>query len=141
MAALTYQGGAYEPQTVRPLYARRREFLRAWPWLQKAVEHAGSTCTKDGIWERIANGDCQLWLEPSAAVVTLIETYPDTGFCEVRCWLAGGKMTDARRIERRISEWAAGIGARRILIEGRRGWLRALRGYDEIATTMTKDLT
>lgn len=131
----------YGPQSVRLLYTTRREFHRVWPWLEKAVERGGPTHTKDGVWERIANGDCQLWTEPKAAVVTTVETYRDTGFREVQCWLAGGKMADARRIERRISEWAASIGVGRILIAGRRGWLRALRGYNEHLTTIAKDLT
>lgn len=100
----------------------------------------GPTNTKDGVWERIANGECQLWSEPKAAVVSMVEVYRDTGLKEVQCWLAGGEMNDARRIEARITEWAETIDARRILISGRRGWLRALRGYEETSVMMVKEL-
>lgn len=130
----------YGPQSFRTLEATRRDFVRVWPWLEAAADHYGRTNTMNGVWDRIANGECQLWTEPNAAVVTTIEVYRDTGLKEVQCWLAGGKMADARRIERRISQWAENIEADRILISGRRGWLKALRGYDEKLTTMVKEL-
>jgi len=130
----------YGPQVVRSLHSTRREFRRVWPWLQAAADRYGRTNTMDGVWARIADGECQLWVEPEAAVLTVIDVYRDTGLRDVRCWLAGGRIDDALKIEDRITVWAKTIGAERILITGRRGWLRALDGYEETMTTMVKDL-
>lgn len=130
----------YGPQVFRPLRTSRRAFLRVWPWLEKAANLNGPTNTRDGVWARIADGECQLWTAPEAAVVTTIQNYRDTGLREVRCWLAGGELDDARKLERDIAEWARECGCSRLLIAGRRGWLRGLEGYRELNTTIAKDL-
>jgi len=131
----------YGPQVVRSLHSTRRDFRRVWPWLAKAVEQYGPTHTMDGVWSRIANGDSQLWTNQHSAVVTSVERYPDTGLVEVHGWLAGGMLDGVRHLEGCVERWARSIGASRIMIVGRRGWLRGFDGYRELVTTMTKDLT
>jgi len=131
----------YGPQTFRSLAATRREFCRVWPWLKAAADHYGPTNTKDGVWDRIANGECQLWTEPKAAVVTTIKVYRDTALKEVHGWLARGDLDGILIIERSIEKWARDMGAARLMIAGRRGWLRGLDGYRELVTYMAKDLT
>ncbi len=127
--------------TFRTIAASRRDFLRVWHWLEQVVEHYGPTPTRAGAWNRIANGDCQRWTSGGAAVVTSIEKYPDTGLVEVHGWLAGGDLDSVRLLESDVAAWARSIGAARIMLVGRRGWLRGFDGYRELVTTMTKDLT
>ena len=119
------------------------EFERVWPWLEKAVRRYGDTHRKEHVLQRILDGRAQLWTERNAALITSIERY-DTGLVEVRGWLGGGRparsIGDLRRIEKRVEAWAKDIGAQRLTILGRRGWLRALTGWRELAVLIVKDI-
>ena len=63
------------------------------------------------------------------AIVGVIET--PKGLC---CWIYGAAGTESRKgqidaIIASIEAWATGIGCSRIMLQGRRGWLRRLNGY------------
>lgn len=117
----------------------RAEFERVWPWLEKAVSHSKEPFTADDVWQRIEDEMAQLWSAHDAAAVTTVEVYPN-GEKSVRIWLAGGSLDSLIRICSFIEEWAKLKGAKSVTILGRRGWLRALDGYDEVATCMKKEL-
>lgn len=118
------------------------EYERVWPWLEKAAGRYGNTHTKESVLARLLDGRAQLWTERNAALITSIERY-DTGMVEVRGWLGAGKpgrsLTDLRKIEKRVEAWAKSIGAQRLTILGRRGWLRALTGWRELAVLIVRD--
>jgi hypothetical protein len=115
------------------------ELDRVWPWLEKAVRRFGNTHTKEHIRQRLADGRAQLWTERDAALVTSIERY-DSGMVEVRGWLGGGSLDGLRRIEKRVEPWARSIGAKRLSILGRPGWIRALANWRLLATFIVKEL-
>lgn len=115
------------------------EFNRVWKWLEKAVKRGGNTHEKQHVLARILDGRAQLWTNREAAAVTSIEVY-DNGFKEVHIWLCGGKLDGAKELEERIAAWGKEMGAQRLLIVGRKGWLRALPDYRELLAIIVKDL-
>lgn len=58
----------------------------------------------------------------------------------MRGWLGGGSIGGLRKIEQQVEVWAKSMGAQRLTILGRRGWLRALTGWRELAALIAKDL-
>ena len=114
------------------------EFNDSWPHLKKALRLTGGTHTKRDIFDGIAVGDFQLWPGRRSAALTEVVKYPQIR--AVRVFLAGGQLDELKKVERSISKWAQDIGARRIEIAGRRGWVRALDDYNETCTWMHKEL-
>ena len=120
----------------------RREFERSWPWLQAAIETIGQqTHTKDHIWQRLETGRAQLWPLPNSAIVTEIVTY-DNDVRHLRGWLAGGDLDEIRSLMPSLEEFGRRNGCSKAIIEGRKGWTRALaaQGYDAKTVNLTKDL-
>ena len=117
----------------------RAEFERVWPWLSDAVQAYGPVETKDTVWQRITDGFAELWTTPNAAMVTTIEVSP-SGYKELKGWLAGGALPEIKEFEPLLAQWARERGCRRVVIQGRRGWLKAFDGYAERAVVMTKEL-
>lgn len=115
------------------------EFDRVWPWLAAAVIRYGSTHSKDDVWGSITRGAAQLHPLPNGAIVTSIECYP-SGRKELRCWLAGGDLTEIQAYEPTLCAWARETGCHVIGIVGRRGWVKSLEGYSETAVILTKEL-
>jgi hypothetical protein len=71
--------------------------------------------------------------------VSVIRDYP-TGLREGLGWLAGGDLEEIKEWMPMIERCARDLGCHRLTIAGRRGWLRALPGFREQATEITKDL-
>lgn len=118
----------------------QREFDRCWPFLEPALAYAGNTFGREHVWRRIfVEQRAQLWPGTTAAVVTTIETHPDASRSLIG-WLAGGELDEVQRLEAQIRPWAKKMGCVRIRIIGRRGWLRGLDAYREVATIMETDL-
>ena len=114
------------------------EWLRCRPWLLAALEHAVDRFNEDDIVRGLLNGEYQLWPGPDAAVVTQIAVYPQRKV--LLFFLAGGNLNTLTGMERDIAERAKAAGITQVEIVGRRGWLRALDGYEERFTMMTRDL-
>lgn len=117
----------------------RAEYERVWPWLAAAVQRYGDTHSKEDIWGAITRGTAQLHPLPNSAIVTSIESYP-TGRKEMRCWLAGGDLTEIKAYEPALCKWAREEGCHVMGIVGRRGWVKSLDGYRETAVILTKEL-
>jgi len=115
------------------------DFLRCWPWLAKALDLTGGTHTQRDILDGTLDGSFQLWPSENAAALTEIVSYPQMK--TVRIFLAGGDLNELKETHEKIERWALKtIGARRLEICGRDGWLRALDGYKKICTTVAKEL-
>jgi hypothetical protein len=114
------------------------EWVRCRAWLLAALEHTTDRFNEDDIVKGILVGEYQFWPGPDAAIVTQIAVYPrrrvSLGF------LAGGNLNTVRRMERDIAAKAKAAGIEQIEIVGRRGWLRALDGYEERFTMATRNL-
>lgn len=118
------------------------DVVGVWPdvreHLNSALEEAQGTHTEEDILRGVLSGSLQLWVGSKSAGVTEIVIYPR--FRAVRVFLAGGDMEELRYMETVIIREAKKAGLARIEIGGRRGFLRALPGYEELCTTIVKTL-
>jgi hypothetical protein len=114
------------------------DFNFAWPHLKKALRLTGGTHTKRDIFDGIMVGDFQLWRSRRSSALTEVVRYPQLR--SVRVFLAGGDLEELKTVEQKICAWAKEIGAKRVEIAGRRGWLKALDSYTETCTWMQKEI-
>jgi hypothetical protein len=117
----------------------RGQFDRCWPWLEAALKEHPDTYRREHVWADIEAEHAQLWPLPNGAVMTSIYTYP-TGKKELRGWLAGGDLDEIKKAEPVIGQWGKDAGCVTFLLTGRRGWKRALKGYQEVAAFLRRDL-
>ena len=115
----------------------RGQFERCTPWIQAALDRDIGAFNIDDVWEYIATGKAQLWALPESVVITALEHFPRKTV--LRYWLCGGDLEDCLKAEANIEAWAKRAGAVCAVIGGRRGWVRALKGYRETCVFMTKD--
>lgn len=99
----------------------------------------GQTHTKEQIADLIRDGRAQLWPTKNAAMLTSVEVYP-SGLKELRGWLAGGELSEIKEWTPIIEAWAKENECRRVLISGRRGWLKAFDGYYDAGAILAKDI-
>ena len=117
----------------------RLEFERCKPWIQDALDRSMGEYAIEHVWECLESEKAQIWPTPNSCMVTLVETYP-TGLCVLKGWLSGGDLNEIKMCEPAIRAWAEKAGCNKIIIGGRRGWLRAFDGYREQYTIIAKDL-
>ena len=117
----------------------REQFERCREWIQDALDRDMiGTHNIDDIFDGIVSGQAQLWPCANAALVTDIEEYPR---CKIlRGWLAGGKLEEIVATEPVIREWAKAQGCNRVIIAGRRGWVRVFDGYHETHTVVARSI-
>lgn len=132
----------FAPAVMGPLAGADAELEldRVWPMLKAAAALAGDTHRKRHVGDRLRNGLAQLWTLPNAACVTSIERH-DTGLRDLHGWLAAGDIDGLVTIEARLERFARAENCNRMVIAGRKGWLRIFNGYRERAVIIAKDLT
>lgn len=112
---------------------------RCRPWIEEALEYARGTHTMDDVRREILEGPATFWPGRNAAMVTEIYEYPQMKVLSF--WLAGGDLVELRDELLPMAEtWAKDRGITRAMISGRRGWVKALPGYQEVATVCAKEL-
>lgn len=119
-------------------FALSEEFERCRPYIEAALEREFGTHTIEDVRDMVLRGMAHLWVTPGSATVTRIVDAPRNRMLCI--WLAGGDLDELLRIEPQISAWAEGQCCDLVYISGRRGWLRALDGYEEGSTVMVKRL-
>lgn len=112
------------------------EFDRCSQWLQGALNHAGGTHTLADIEVGIREGRFQFWPADRSAAVTEVIQYPQRRVLHL--FLAGGDLNQLRDMEASATEFARHMGCEAMSIAGRRGWVKALEGYEEYLTTVIK---
>lgn len=117
------------------------EFMRCWPWLEKAVARNGPTHTMEDVLADVMSGKAQLWPGPDAAMVTTISDHP-TGFKEIVGWLAGGSMSGVLKLEEQAAIWASEIGCNRVVLICREGFRKTMAqaGYKQKQIVLVKEL-
>lgn len=114
------------------------ELARLRPQIEAALERAGGTHGFTDIVSNIYRGNLQLWPGKQSAVVTEVMDAPLMRY--VHIFLAGGDLDELTEMEKAICTWAREIGARRVTINGRTGWERALEGYQRAHVALAKEL-
>ena len=112
------------------------EWERCGGYIEDALEYAQFSHTLEDVLRVVLSGDAQFWPEAKAALVTEIIDYPQRR--TLRFWLAGGDLETLRDLEVTAIEWSKKWGCSASEIVGRRGWVRALNGYEEAATVGVK---
>lgn len=95
-------------------------------WIMAAAEQGHGDWGK--IVERLETGDYQLWITPSSALVTCLRIEGAQNVCVLLHM--GGSLEDARECLPGIMEWARANGCVELVIEGRKGWQRALADFN-----------
>ncbi len=107
------------------------------PLVVKALERADEYGVED-VLRYVAEGRWQLWHGEDCVAFTKIDRYAKHTACVVI--LCGGDLGEIREIEPDLAKWAKQQGCKYLVIHGRRGWGRALDGYNEKSTTFRKAL-
>lgn len=116
------------------------QFNRVWPFIKPAVDRTGGAYDKKSVWALIEQEKAQLWPGVKSGAITEISETP-TGRKSLTIWLAGGDLEELMNtIEPALCDWAKSMGCTHVEIIGRRGWVRSLKEYDEVATVVAKEL-
>lgn len=109
------------------------EYLRVRQWLLPAMVDT----TEAELLAELAANRATLWPAPNAAMVTQLIA-PD--FLHV--WIAGGDLSALLDMRGGIEAWGRAQGARKVSINGRRGWARVLaqHGYQPDGEELVKVL-
>lgn len=113
------------------------------PMIQKAID-VQDEWTLEGVKQSlmVANSNSQLWMVgKSGAIVTIINRY-QTGINKCLLFLGGGdNLENSLHTHAEIEAWAKKWhGCHKMIIHGRKGWLKVLTGYKEVTTCMEKTL-
>lgn len=108
--------------------------------LEKALLYAGGTHTIGDVADAIERGDCKLWVEEGAAIVTQLVDEPRKRV--VHFWLAAGELEPVVALSNKIIEWAKENGCVRATLAGRKGWVKALapEGWKEELVLMGREV-
>lgn len=124
-----------------------QEWPEAKPFIEKAVPYAHGEVTIAHLEEALMNGLTRLITIREdgvmiAAVILSIHHYPAKKVCQVS--YAGGDGMDkwAKQGFPVVIEVARAAGAKSILVQGRRGWLRELKqyGFEEYSTLIGMEI-
>jgi len=107
--------------------------------IQAAIDQSHEIFTLDEVADEIEAGRSTAFVGERSIMVCTLQKHHDeiTG----HAWLAGGDLDELRDVLRPQAEgWARANGASHTTIDGRRGWIRALKdnGYGEVAVTLRK---
>lgn len=112
---------------------------RAQEWIAQALEYGTGEYETDDILGFIRDGAMQLWMTDKSCAVTTLVCYPRRKVCLV---LAGaGDLEDMNAHLWMVEEWAHAMGCNSVVIDGRKGWARALSDYEQTSVTLTKELS
>ncbi len=118
------------------------EFWTVWrrvkPLLVKALERSNEYSVAD-VLHFAHTGDWQLWYGPNSVAFTRIANYPQHTVLIII--LAAGELEEIMDLEPQVAEWGRDMGCKYVEIYGRRGWARALPGYEEQSVILRKALT
>ncbi len=114
------------------------EFERLAHHIDAALGYTGGSHTSVDVLDAIKNGQAQFFPLANSVIVTEIIDYPQMSVC--RIWLAGGEMEELLEAEKKIAEWARGLGCSGMEIIGRKGWERQLADYKASSVVLTKEI-
>jgi hypothetical protein len=110
----------------------RADYARLRPQIQDGLGDEGFSI--DWLEDRLNSGRAQLWIGEKAALVT-----------EINAWVvvaAGDKREIIETLRPQAEAWCASRGASAAIVDGRKGWNRALspHGYYPFNAGARKDL-
>lgn len=109
--------------------------------IEAAVAQSHEPYAVDEVLREIDEGRSVPFIGERSILIANLQAHHDV--ITAHGWLGGGDMAElVTRIRPASERWAKAEGAAYATIDGRRGWVRALRdhGYDEVSVTMRKAL-
>ena len=109
--------------------------------IEAALKFADDSHTFDDIKKGVERGDLQFWPGFSSVIITEIIQVPR--YRALNLFLAGGNIPELQSMLPGVEEFAEQVGADRIILNGRKGWLRSFLvhdGYAEKTVVMEKKL-
>jgi hypothetical protein len=112
--------------------------------LEECVKLSKGETDMDTLWRRLNEGLLQLWLATDGETVdgvTITEIPPPPSpYCTIVFAYGINGMDWVKEMESEIAAWARSLGRSKVRIIGRKGWLRALKGYEQTHTVMERTL-
>ena len=111
------------------------------PQIEAALAFADDSHSFEDIKQSVVSGDLQFWPGLSSVVITEIVRYPR--YTALNLFLAGGNMDELEAMLPEIEKFAKHVGADRLVLAGRKGWVRSFlknEGYAEKLVVMEKKL-
>ena len=116
---------------------------RVEPFIARVSGNTVADYSPGDIQAGVSSGEMQLWAvvsgpEVLAAVVTRLNETSKRKVCEIIYAGSADKVGDWGFVIEGIEEWARDAGCSRVMLAGRKGWLRALQGYEQTAVVMER---
>lgn len=104
-----------------------------------ALDHSDHAFSESDILLSVVSGEMQVWSGDMSILVTQVREYPN--FKAVSMVVAGGDLEELRDMEKVVIGFAKEAGiTKACIIDGRKGWLRALDGYRLMSVNLSKDI-
>lgn len=115
------------------------------PLIDKAIQSTECDFDIDHVYERALSKDCQVWAwvedkKITACFVTAILIHPKRKICSVP--LIGGRGLRVWRngVDETLGKWAKEQGCEYLEGYARKGWLRILKDWFTVSTTIRRKL-
>jgi len=106
-------------------------------WIAAGLAAHGAPISMDQVRTEIEADRARLWVGEGCAAVAGFQV--PLGVLEYHIWVGGGDLAGLKALEQQITDYAVANRCARVIVHGRRGWLRALPGYSP-AAMYTKEL-
>lgn len=114
------------------------ELVRCRGWIEASLACADGTHTFDDVAAGVLSGRFMLWPRERCCAVLEVLEYPRSR--ELNVFLAGGELEQIQASQEELFEIARNCGAQAVTMTGRRGWVRALPGWQEQHVVLRKEV-
>lgn len=115
--------------------------VESLPTIKKALPYTDDLWTLEDIGEAVMGGRMQMWVHGDSVAVTQLEVYPTKLLAHI--FLGAGILSEMHELLLQIEQWATDVGADKLVVSGRKGWVRDLMqyGFKEASVTISKELS
>jgi len=109
--------------------------------IEAALAFADDSHSFADIKRGVEKGELQFWPGFSSVIITEIVQVPR--YRALNLFLAGGNISELQAMLPELEKFAGQVGADRIILNGRKGWLRSFlvhEGYAEKSVTLEKKI-
>ena len=108
--------------------------------MTKALEMAGNVYTLDDVIDQVKKGSLQGHVDGDTWAITQVQDFPRKKVVDILYVI--GYLDDSLRMEKKIEDWAKGLGASMLTAAGREGWWNfRTPGWKQTGTMYAKELT
>lgn len=108
--------------------------------LRQALHVGGDSHTLADVFEAVALGAAQLWVEGDTCLVTEVNDTPQVR--ELHFWLATGALDDVIALTNKVMDWGRKQGCTVATLTGRFGWKKVMarEGWEPLTIQMARRL-